>query len=122
MGFRSTFVSEHHGLDWPPWFVEKWSKWVNIGGVLSAKIEAKTYTLWEELPFDIQKVLAELPPITNDIEFWMVYFHECRGVTKVKITPTEIVMSKPIGLWAVSSRKGDDVGHHYCYGCSDALG
>ena len=121
MGFRSTFVTEDWGFDWPEWFVEKWSPHVNFinrssgpSGSISSIGEGKTYGVWESLPADIQRTLKEYPAPDYADRCVLVYLHECGGITRCEITPDSIGWSEPTG-W----KKTKGVEHSYCYGCSD---
>lgn len=117
MGFRSTFTTEHYGIKWPDWFVEKWQKAIHFpdghSGAISSKHEAKTYGLWEDLPDDLQKAIP-----WDDFglkEFVMVYLHECGGITRCQIERNAIKWSEP-EEWRIT----EGVTHNYCYGCSRA--
>jgi hypothetical protein len=115
MGIRSTFITEHYGLSFPQWFVDKWSASVHFGGdgdslPISSKYEAKTYHTWVDLEEDIRKA-------SNEGEWGMpivlVWLHECGGITRVEIHPEVVLMNEP-----ESWRQVTQVGHDYCDDCS----
>ena len=117
MGFRSTFVSEHRGFEWPQSFRDKWEPMVFFAGdgsLIASRSEGKTYERWQALPEDIQRVIRETDRLNEIPHFRLIYFHECGGVTRVEITKDAITYSEP-DSWS----KTDGVTHHYCYGCSD---
>lgn len=118
MGFYSTFVTEDAYIEWPDWFIEKYKDWVyfkdNKSGLISSKQESKTYSTWEDLPEDIQKVLKESSEWDYKDNFILVYLHECGGITRCQINGFSITWSEP-ETW----KEVDDVTHNYCYGCSD---
>ena len=113
MGFRSMFCTEDFPYQWPDWFREKYQKTIHVPekGPLSSKRECKFYSAWSELEEDIQKAVdwGQYDHLV------MVYLHECGGITRVEITKSAIRFTEPTG-W----RKGTDVTHSYCYGCSNA--
>jgi hypothetical protein len=124
MGFRSTFVTEHTVLHFPPWFVEKWGRHVHFGDdhglPLASKYEAKCYDTWGGLEEDIARALAErhaadagqmLASIERVVLVWL---HECGGLTRVEITANSVRYNEP-ATW----REEDAPMHSYCYGCSD---
>lgn len=122
MGFRSTFITEDIRIIVPDWFVKKHKKnfFINYNrkrGVytlpIASRFEFKTYSqLATDLYDDLQKVLndfnKENPPV---VEIAMMWFHECDGVTRVKIRPNEIVFAETSEDWTIV----DDVTHDYCY-------
>lgn len=118
MGFRSTFTTEHNWSAWPDWFVEKYSPLVWFSddrkGPLSAKQESKTYGVFLNLEQDIQKAIDWRERGASD-HFVLVWLHECGGITRVEIRESSITNIIPTD-WALT----DDIGHDYCYGCSDA--
>jgi hypothetical protein len=130
MGFRTTFVSEHIYIDLPKWFTDKWADNTHFyvrpeglygGGAgnltlpISSKFERKFYGSKEdELFTDLQRVLVELKDEPNVKEIEIVLFHECNGITKVKISKDEIKMFEPSEWHEV-----DEIEHNYCYGCSE---
>ena len=113
MGFRSTFTIESYALKYPSWFIEKYESTINFNdSIISPKSECKTYSAWEDLDIDIQKVIIE----NNIDKIVLVYLHECEGITKVIINKNSIVYLNPTGYELV-----DGVTHYYCYGCEDNL-
>lgn len=113
MGFRSTLITEHHSFTWPDWFKDKYSARFNLEdkGVLSSKYENK----WNFIEEDIQKVLLE-KQWDFELEFVLVYLHECGGITRVQFTKDGPKYSVPID-W----EETDGIWHSYCYGCSDIV-
>lgn len=129
MGFRSTFVTDDIGIEWPTWFVDKWKDWIHFAfwtkqgigpiamGPISSRVEHKTYTKWEELPTDIQKVVNEESDTLRK-RIRLLFFHECGGCSCFEIRPENIVITEPV-TW----RKKDEVTHYSCgechrdYGC-----
>lgn len=124
MGFRSNFITEDvRGLLVPQWFIEKYPQ--HFVGVNSATERCFPIVQWWESKFysafaetdifqDIQKVLAEQKTETRSPSIVLILLHECRGITRVKITPDAITAKEPTEWKEVSS-----VEHDYCYGCSD---
>lgn len=111
MGFRSSFVSEHRTIAWPDWFREKWGHWVHFGeGCISSRFEAKLYYTGVGFEEDVQKVIGE---VGNVDSLWIVFFHECHGVSRCCISRNAIEWSEPDGWCRV-----DDVTHYYCWRCS----
>lgn len=112
MGFRSTFVTEDNVVRWPDWFREKYANFAHVPaeGVLSSKMECKTYFTWDGLAEDIRKAIdwAE-----RDWPFVFVWLHECGGITRVEIHQGGVWYNEPDG-WANT----DGVTHWYCDGCS----
>ncbi len=118
MGFRSTFSSSDYDIEWPDWFREKYYRFVNIDSCLTSKWEVKLYFGGaEDLTEDIQKVLTEQEEPWDDLEFILLFLHECDGCTRCHITPEYIRWSEPVEWIAV-----DENTHGYCYGCSDVKG
>ena len=118
MGFRSTFVTDDIGIEWPTWFVDKWKDWVHFTfcneqamGPISSRVEHKTYTKWEELPTDIQKVISTYP---DDLRkrIRLLFFHECGGCSCFDIKPQSIVLTEPVA-W----REKDSISHYSCGEC-----
>lgn len=119
MGFRSTFTTSDYAIQWPDWFVNKYSDTVhfpeNNTGALHSFRECKTYGVWANLHTDIQEAIPW--DIVGIYKFVIVFLHECDGITRCSITQTAITWSEP-ETWERTS----GVGHLYCYGCSDILG
>lgn len=118
MGFRSTFTTDDMGIEWPTWFVDKWKDWVHFAfcneqarGPISSRVEHKTYTKWEELPTDIQKVISTYP---DDLKkrIRLLFFHECGGCSCFEIKSQSIVITEPVA-W----REKDDITHYSCGEC-----
>jgi hypothetical protein len=123
MGFRSTFVTDNIGIEWPTWFVDKWKDWVHFAfwnekamGPISSRVEHKTYTKWVELPTDIQKVISEESDSLRK-RIRLLFFHECGGCSCFEIKPTDIIITEPVA-W----REKDDVGHYSCGECHKDYG
>ena len=124
MGFRSTFVSQHADVSWPEWFREKHASAVSISehNVLASKLERKVYCDWTDLLEDIQKAIdwhAYDPSYGKNSRwpsrcFCILFFHECRGVTRVEIYHDHIDWFEPKD-W----HKVNGVTHSYCNGCSE---
>lgn len=118
MGFRSTFITNDFKVDWPDWIKGKYagSVWFPADGYgpLASLHEAKTYSLWAELPEDIQKAI-DWAKRGSDWFFCIVFLHECDGITRCEIHKDKILWTEPTG-W----RKTEGVEHDYCYGCSSA--
>jgi hypothetical protein len=97
MGFRSTWVSEDNGIKWPEWFLEKYKEaGINFKGCLSSMREQAIYLEpIQDLHNDIRKVLVEL---VYESPFYLVYLHECHGVTRVCITREDILVEELTGL------------------------
>lgn len=116
MGFRSTFTIEHYDIAWPNWFVDKYSAHVWFGdgakGLIAAKHEAKTYSTFENLHYDIQEAIDWEDGPESIV---LVFLHECGGITRCKISRNHIKWSEP-DSW----RETNGVKHYYCYGCSDS--
>lgn len=115
MGFRSTFVTQDYYIQWPEWFIAKYSDHVNFNdgkGCISSRQEKKSYGVFSELEDDIQKVLKEIESKLDG--FILVWLHECGGITRVSISKDSITYREP-DSW----RNTDDITHDYCYGCSD---
>lgn len=118
MGFRSTMTTEHIYMELPQWFVDK-HKDLHIHQPdngkytlpLSYKFEHKWHTEFLE---DLQKVLKEQeqPERIDDVE--LILFHECDGITKVKVSKDKISYYEPQEWYEV-----DNITHNYCYGCSE---
>lgn len=122
MGFRSTIISQEHGLLIPDWFVEKYNKYFHIDFTeryghtwfqpISSKLETKFYEVFkeQELFVDIQKIMID----TNfQSTMSIVLLHECGGITVVNINKDYIKGKEPTG-W----KEVEQVEHNYCYGCS----
>lgn len=123
MGFRSTFVTDDIGIDWPTWFVDKWKDWIHFTfwngqaqGPISSRVEHKTYTKWAELPTDIQKVISEESDSLRK-RIRLLFFHECGGCSCFDITATDIIITEPVA-W----REKDGVGHYSCGECHKDYG
>jgi len=105
-------------MEVPEWFVEKYPDYSYLK--LNEKSTFAIAQLWESKFYeklsederlkDIQRVLLEV----NRDEIVLILLHECGGITRVKITKTEIIGSEPV-TW----KKVEYVEHNYCYGCSD---
>lgn len=112
MGFRSTLISEHvqHGRQLPKWFLDKYKDILHFGeykgeGVdkwegtlpIASKYELKTYSAnGQEIAPDLQKVVQEWKKadgMDHEIEF--IWFHECSGITKVKVGQNKITYFEP---------------------------
>lgn len=120
-GFHSTFVTDDAGLLWPEWFRSKYKGVVNFPsgsgrGPISSCRESAVSDRWEELHTDIQTVLTCASNQRHKITF-LVYVHECGGITKCSISDNEIKWSEP-SAW----KRTNGVEHDYCYGCSDIVG
>lgn len=119
MGFRSTFITEDCGIQWPHWFISKWDHLIwfreNGIGVFSSKFEKKCYgdTGFMGLPEDIQLAINW----ENHQRFILVFLHECGGITRCQIHKDSILWSEPVE-WL----KEEGIMHDYCYGCSDVNG
>jgi hypothetical protein len=117
MGFRSTFVTDDSSWEWPDWFREKYAGNVHFPpetGPISSVREGKTYSVFADIPADIQRVLRETKDDTFDGRLVLVWLHECGGITRCQIDKTRIALSEP-ETWTQTS----EVEHNYCYGCSD---
>lgn len=115
MGFRSTFTTSDYDIQWPQWFRDKYAGMIwftdDECGPLHSVHEAKTYMDWKFLPEDIQ---AAIDWAEFDLNFVLVYLHECGGITRCQIEKDAIKWSEPTE-WRLT----DGVDHSYCYGCSD---
>jgi hypothetical protein len=112
MGFRSTFVSMDHEVNWPQWFIDIYKATLHIGPVLSSRQECKFYLTWLDLFSDIQKAIASW---SADDPFVLVILHECGGIDRVEIYQDKILFTTP-NEWL--AKQG--ISHDYCYGCSNA--
>lgn len=117
MGFRSTFTSSDWPVRWPEWFVSKWGSLVHFRpegyGSISSISEKKYYGSFEDLPKDIQSVLAQdNPALFSKHPFVLIYLHECGGVSRCKIKIEEIVWDEPDD-W----NKVEEISHYYCVQC-----
>jgi len=114
MGFRSTFITEDHAVDWPQWFRDRYAASIGFpeGGPLASLKEAKTEGTWGPLAEDIQRAI-DWDTFIQGV-FVMVYLHECGGITRCQIERNAIGWSEP-----KSWRTTTGVEHLYCYGCSD---
>lgn len=130
MGFRSTMTTEHIWLEMPDWFVKKHED-LHIGEVphgsffkeefwgkrmlpISYKFEHKFH---DEFLEDLQRVLREQPEVDKEEKrdnVELILFHECDGVTRVRVWPDRIQYFEPQDWEEV-----DDITHNYCYGCSE---
>ncbi len=118
MGFRSTFTTSDYPIEWPSWFREKYAGSVHVPekGGLSSKAEHKVYFSWQDLEADIQKAIVwDEWGGGAPFRFALVYLHECGGITRVEIGKDSVAYTKPIE-WEETD---DELGHNYCYGCSD---
>ena len=123
MGFRSTFTTQSCNIYWPDWFVKKYADSISMDednvGLLRPKTSCKTYGLWIDLDADIQKAIDWDKFCTNGIElnFILVYLHECGGITRVQIERNSIKYSEPSEWDNV-----DEISHYYHCGsnCSNA--
>lgn len=122
MGFRSMVVSSDYPIHWPGWFAEKYASTLHVpvSGPLSSRHEHKVYGAWSDLAADVQKAIDwndHSPQRARfDLPFRLCFFHECGGVTVVKITRDTITYSEPeSGEWQVVEAPT----HSYCDGCSD---
>lgn len=121
MGFRTTYISEDWNIQWPDWFREKHSTWINKQNMIVSPCEIK---FADEIMQDIHKSLLEVDWFKDwelDRAFAVVGLHECGGVTKIDFTREKVFVGNPTG-WDVE--ESDDWinsqhGHVYCYGCSD---
>jgi hypothetical protein len=113
-------MSSPHWIELPEWFVEKYQGGMHLGerdGKASlpivTKFERKFYAGKEdELFVDFQQVLREQPGRFRDgdgVEF--VLFHECSGITMVRVGANFIRMYEPEG-W----REVEDITHGYACG------
>jgi hypothetical protein len=125
MGFRTLAMSEACWIELPAWFVEKYQGAMHFGDrdgkpslPIVTKFERKFYANKEDALFtDFQRVLKELPDTyrfrdEDGVEF--VLFHECGGITKVKVGGSFIRMCEPSRGW----EEVEGITHHYCYECS----
>lgn len=69
--------------------------------------ELKYYGNIEDRFKNIQELIEDTPIIG-------VLIHECGGITRVEIHKDRVLLSEPTGWKTVK-----EVGHYYCYGCSD---
>jgi hypothetical protein len=116
MGFRSTFTTEHYGIDWPQWFRDKYKSSIYFKedgfGPLHSMFEARIYDIWLNLHTDIQKAIDwDKPPS----KFVLVYLHDCGGITRCEISKDAIKWSEP-KKW----EQTDGVTHEYCKNCHDS--
>jgi len=116
MGFRSTFITVDSCTIWPGWFKEKYKEYVNFPvsrcGCISSEIECKMYYgIFKDLPKDIQKAINWGE---RDLNFVIVFLHECGGITRCQIDKNNIYYSEP-NSWVQT----EGITHLYCYGCSD---
>jgi hypothetical protein len=125
MGFRSTFITEDQDAwEWPDWFVMKYRSSTNFSldpfssrytGPLSSMFQGKCGVCggWAELPEDIQKAIP-WEKFNWDMNYILVYLHECGGITRVQIEKNRIIYTEPES-WNITT----EVTHSYCHGCSD---
>jgi hypothetical protein len=122
MGFRSTYISEDHAIDYPQWFRDKYA--VSTGGVIYSVCETKYPN---EVAQDCWKALKEIEWFEKDtdIDFNIVVLHECGGVTKVQMGRDYMTIGYPSD-WTIDQHLTEEheyaraqAGHMYCYGCSD---
>jgi hypothetical protein len=112
MGFRSTFVTEDYGQEWPQWFINKYADRLHFPvsrGPISTKFEIKIYD--DSIFVDMQKAMTEGQEVS---QVRVVVLHECGGITLVDINASGIRYSEPRAFESV-----DFIEHNYCYGCSD---
>lgn len=118
MGFRSNLIAECSGYTIPQWFKEKYNTWNfhETNQTCFAQLyESKFYSSFveDERFIDVQKMLVE-NTIWGGKEIIMILLHECGGVTKVKVTKTDITAIEPTAWKTVK-----EVEHDYCHGCSE---
>jgi len=120
MGFRTMAMTADYRIELPEWFIEKHTDMNHATSgegkpslPLTSKFERKFYASKDdELFTDLQKVIAA-DKWWNDKDLEIVLFHECDGITKVRITASTIQMFEP-QKW----EEVDHITHSYCYGCS----
>ena len=121
MGFRSGFVTSSYFVEWPKWFVDKYDGNVHFKdgniGQLASKNEQKLGVQWADLASDIQRALDDdLGWFDSDIEFIIMFLHECDGCTRCHINKDSIKWSEPTGWeWHKSNT------HSHCFKCSDPV-
>lgn len=116
MGFRSTFVTEDWPIEWPDWFVNKYSDhvWINADKkhAISSKREGKTYGIFCDLAEDIRKAI-NWDDFTMK-HFVLLYLHECGGITRCQVDKDSVRYSEP-DVW----KEVEGPSHWHCTGCSD---
>lgn len=115
MGFYSTAVTDtvFRRGEIPDWFRDKYRDRLNFPDLpvfcLSSKADTKDYGTFADLHLDIQRILPEKATCT------LLYLHECKGVTRFRISKDEIVSDTPNKFVAT-----DGVEHGYgCIGEHD---
>lgn len=121
MGFRSTYISENWNVDWPTWFREKHSSWINDENMIVSPHEVKCA---DEIMGDVHKALLEVGwfgAYMTDRSYSIVGLHECGGITKTEIYKDKVVVGCPSD-WIAEECGGyinSQYDHCYCYGCTD---
>lgn len=115
-------TEDRSGLEIPDSFFEKYDFLQGVKNEttgktylpLSSTVERKFYDPLAETGVfkDIQDLLKK--STYPEIQIVVILLHECGGITKIEITSESIRGSVPRSWEEVT-----DIGHDYCYGCSD---